>query len=137
MTPKPMRIAPMVVVLAAGVAVVLLALLVELGVPSTSHAVRLARESAGSPARGAEQISAYGCGSCHTIPGIRSASGVVGPNLAHVATTRYIAGRLPMTTQNLEAWIEHPQQYDPGVLMPEMHVTPQDARDIAAYLLAH
>jgi cytochrome c len=134
---KPMRIAPVIVVLAAGVAVALLALLVELGVPPTSHAVTLATESNASPSRGAEQIRAYGCGSCHAIPGIGTANGVVGPKLSHLATTRYIAGRLPMTPENLEAWIQHPQQYAPGVLMPDMNVRPQDARDIAAYLLQH
>jgi cytochrome c len=134
---KPMSKAPAIVVLCAGVAVVLLALLVELGVPSTSHSVTLATETAGSPARGAQAIAKYGCGSCHSIPGIRTADGVVAPSLAHFATTRYIAGRLPTTTENLEAWIQHPQQYAPGVLMPDMNVTPTDARDIAAYLLSH
>jgi cytochrome c len=134
---KPMRVAPAIVVVCAGIAVALLALLVELGVPPTSHAVTLATEPTGSITRGAQQIHAYGCGSCHTIAGIGTANGVVGPNLTHLATTRYIASRLPMSPQNLEAWIEHPQEIAPGVLMPDMRVTPQDARDIAAYLLAH
>lgn len=127
----------MFVVLGAGLAVALLALLVELGVPRTSHAVTLATERGASTTRGVTEIRSYGCGSCHTIAGINDASGVVGPKLSHMATRRYIAGRLPMTTENLETWIEHPQQIAPGVLMPDMHVTPQDARDIAAYLLSH
>jgi cytochrome c len=32
------------------------------------------------------------------------------------------------------AWIRHPQQLEPGVVMPEMGVTQEDARDLAAYL---
>lgn len=31
-------------------------------------------------------------------------------------------------------WIQHPQRIDPQVVMPEMGVTDQDARDITAYL---
>jgi len=46
----------------------------------------------------------------------------------------YLAGKLPNTRANLELWISHPQQYDPGTAMPEMGVTADDARQIAAYL---
>jgi cytochrome c1 len=45
-----------------------------------------------------------------------------------------IAGRLPNTAANLIRWVQHPQQIAPGALMPEMNVTEQDARDLAAYL---
>jgi cytochrome c1 len=31
-------------------------------------------------------------------------------------------------------WIQHPRQVEPRTAMPEMGVTEQDSRDIAAYL---
>src|SRR5678810_1226335 len=35
----------------------------------------------GDAGRGKTAIAVYGCGSCHTIPGIRTAKGTVGPPL--------------------------------------------------------
>jgi cytochrome c2 len=35
---------------------------------------------------------------------------------------------------NLVKWLRQPQNVVPGNAMPDMGVTPQDARDIAAYL---
>ena len=40
----------------------------------------------GDPERGAVYIEQIGCGSCHTIPGIDGAQGVVGPPLDHMAS---------------------------------------------------
>lgn len=89
----------------------------------------------GYPARGAELISSYGCGSCHTIGGIRGADGLVGPPLTGFEQRSYIAGELPNSPQNLQRWIMDPQQVEPGTAMPDLGVTAADARDIAAYLL--
>lgn len=79
-------------------------------------------------------INHYGCGACHTIPGISGADGLVGPPLDHWSRRSFIAGIMRNNPQNLMHWIEHPQQVVPGVDMPDMGVTPKDARDIAAYL---
>ena len=84
--------------------------------------------------RGAQLISHYGCGSCHTIPGINGADGLVGPPLTHWSRRSYIAGVLPNDTDNLQFWIEHPQKVVPGVDMPDMGIKEREARDIAAYL---
>jgi hypothetical protein len=46
----------------------------------------------------------------------------------------YIAGRLSNTEENLMLWIQNPQQIDPGNAMPDLGVTQEEARDIAAYL---
>lgn len=86
-------------------------------------------------ARGEQAIERYGCGSCHTIPGIRGARAVVGPPLNAIGRRRVIAGRLPNTPGNLAQWIQHPQEIDPGVVMPDLGVTDREARDIAEYLL--
>ncbi len=84
--------------------------------------------------RGAQLISAYGCGSCHTIPGINGADGLVGPPLTHWSRRTYIAGVLPNDPDNLQFWVQHPQQVVPGVDMPDMGIRQQEARDIATYL---
>jgi len=88
----------------------------------------------GSPARGAQLISSYGCASCHTIPGIADAHGLVGPPLTQFARRSYIAGMLPNTEANLHRWLENPQAIVPGNAMPNLHVTARDAADITAYL---
>jgi cytochrome c2 len=88
----------------------------------------------GDPARGARLISSYGCASCHTIPGIHGADGLVGPPLTEFARRSYIAGMLPNTETNLQHWIEDPQSVVPGNAMPDLDVSARDAADITAYL---
>ncbi|HEX5831108.1 MAG TPA: c-type cytochrome [Gemmatimonadaceae bacterium] len=83
---------------------------------------------------GAVAIRAYGCGSCHTIPGIPGADALVGPPLQGLVRRAYVGGVLPNTPDNLVRWIRHPRQVSPRTAMPELGVTDADARDIAAYL---
>jgi cytochrome c len=89
---------------------------------------------AGDPERGARLINHYGCGSCHTVPGVRGAKGLVGPPLTRFGSRSYIAGRLVNSGTNLQRWIRDPQGVEPGTAMPNVGVTPTDAEDIAAYL---
>ncbi len=84
--------------------------------------------------RGGEAIRAYGCGACHHIPGIRQATGRVGPKLEDFVHQMYIAGVLPNTPENLTDWIQHPQRINPLTAMPDLKVTEQEARDMAAYI---
>jgi cytochrome c oxidase assembly factor CtaG len=84
--------------------------------------------------RGKVAIRRYGCGSCHTIPGISGANGLVGPPLAQIASRVYIAGVLTNEPDNMIRWIENPPGVDSKTAMPNMGVTSRDARDIAAYL---
>lgn len=88
----------------------------------------------GDARAGRDEIRKYGCYACHTIDGIAGAHGLVGPPLDGIATREYIAGELPNTAANLMRWIQHPRQVEPHTLMPEMGVSEQDSRDIAAYL---
>ena len=76
----------------------------------------------------------YGCPTCHVIPGVPGAVGEVGPSLEDIRQRSYLAGSLPNNPRNLQLWVIHPQQYRPGVAMPEMGVTAADAARIAAYL---
>ncbi|MGC1212392.1 MAG: c-type cytochrome [Micromonospora sp.] len=88
----------------------------------------------GRPDRGAELIAQYGCGSCHTIPGVNRANGLVGPPLTRFGARSYIAGELPNNADNLRRWISDPQSVEPGTAMPNLGVSAIDAQDIAAYL---
>ncbi|HEX7969082.1 MAG TPA: cytochrome c oxidase assembly protein [Stellaceae bacterium] len=88
----------------------------------------------GNPERGASLIRDYGCGACHVVPGIAGADGIVGPPLTMIGRRIYLAGLLRNTPDNMMTWLRQPQQVVPGNAMPDMGVTPQDARDIAAYL---
>ncbi len=88
----------------------------------------------GDPDRGVSAIGRYGCASCHTIPGIRGANALVGPPLTRIASRSYLAGEIQNTPANMVRWIQHPQHIEKGTVMPEMGVTENDARDIAAYL---
>lgn len=88
----------------------------------------------GIPDRGARAIRAYGCSGCHTIPGVPGANGLVGPPLAGVAQRVYLGGVLTHTPDNLVRWIMTPQDVDSLTAMPNLGVTLQEARDIAAYL---
>jgi cytochrome c len=88
----------------------------------------------GDPQQGTQLIREYGCGMCHVIPGVQRAEGTVGPPLIGWADRIYIAGHLPNTPENLVQWIENPQAIEPGTAMPNLGVTEDEARDIAAYL---
>jgi cytochrome c1 len=90
--------------------------------------------TAGNPANGRRLLYSYGCGSCHTIPGVGEADGTVGPPLSRFGSRLYIAGVLQNTPQNLFRWIAQPQEVQPGNAMPDLGVTQQQARDMAAYL---
>jgi cytochrome c len=88
-------------------------------------------------APGRQAIIRHGCGGCHVIPGIRHATGRVGPRLTGFRDQMYIAGVLPNTPENLAAWIRSPQQFSPGTAMPNLGVTDAEAQAIAIYLNAH
>jgi cytochrome c len=88
----------------------------------------------GDPKRGMALIEHYGCGGCHLIPQIANAKGNVGPPLLHVGTRTYLAGFISNSPENMARWIQNPQKALPGNAMPQMGVTPQESRDITAFL---
>jgi len=89
---------------------------------------------AADPYAAAKQIIAAQCAACHTVPGEPGAVGTVGPSLKGIARQQIIAGKLPNSPTNMVRWLMHPQQVVPGNAMPEMGLTPVQARKIAAYL---
>ncbi len=84
--------------------------------------------------REAKQLIASNCGACHLVPGIAAAKGRVGPSLSGIARQQIIAGHFVNTTENLTAWIEHPQALLPGDAMPETGLSNAQVRKIVDYL---
>ena len=89
---------------------------------------------AGNAARGKVALAQYACASCHIIPGVTAPPGRVGPTLASIGSRSIVAGLLANTPEQMIAWIRRPQAVSPGTAMPDMGVSEQDARDMAAYL---
>src|SRR5579859_7046256 len=76
--------------------------------------------SGADPQQGQADIVSYGCGACHTIPGISGAGALVGPSLDHFGSRSVIAGEFPNLPENLIPWIENAQQMLPGNVMPNL-----------------
>lgn len=108
------------------------ALLVVLGCSRPDRQMGAVGE--GDAERGRVALSGFGCGTCHLIPGVRGARGMVGPPLTKFARRAYIAGQLPNEPDNLVQWIRDPQGVEPGTAMPNLGIVPAVAWDMAAYL---
>lgn len=88
----------------------------------------------GDANRGKAVIAATGCGACHVIGGINDAHGEVGPPLSGIEKRSVIGGVLPNTPENIMRWIEDAPSISPHTAMPNLGITPEQARDITAYL---
>ena len=119
-------------VMRASAATVIAVTLVACGRHNQSFAAR--QVPGGNAVNGRNFMNAAGCGTCHMIPGVVNARGMVGPPLEHFAQRSFIAGEVPNTAQNLVKWIVDPPSIEPNTAMPKLGVTPAEARDIAAYL---
>ncbi len=84
--------------------------------------------------QGREVFLHNACISCHTISGT-VATGTFGPNLSHIASRETIAsGAIPNNPANLRAFIDDPDHFKPGVLMPSMHLSSHDLDAVTNYL---
>lgn len=88
----------------------------------------------GDASQGAPLIVGYGCGTCHVIPEIPGADGNTGPPLTDMDRQAYVAGVVPNLPEALIAFIMDPQAIDPLSTMPDLGVSEEEARDMAAYL---
>ncbi len=88
----------------------------------------------GDPVHGRVLVQSYGCGACHSIPGIYTARGTVGPPLTAFGRRTIVAGELPNSPENLVRWISNPQAIEPKTAMPNLGIDESQAHDIAAYL---
>ncbi len=99
----------------------------------TSRA-RASALTGGDVTRGKAAVLRYSCGACHQIAGLPGPDGQTGPSLKGIATRAHLAGKLPNDPASLQSWIRQPQHIAPGGGMPDLGVSEQAARDIAAYL---
>jgi cytochrome c oxidase subunit II len=74
------------------------------------------------------------CMNCHTIAGT-GAKGLFGPDLTHVASRETLgSGAFANNPENLKQWIDEPDSFKPGALMPPMHLNEKDLNAVTAYL---
>jgi cytochrome c oxidase subunit II len=74
------------------------------------------------------------CVNCHTISGT-AAKGIFGPDLTHLMSrTTLAAGAADNTPANLRSWIEDPNRFKPGALMPAMQLSDHETDEVVAYL---
>lgn len=83
---------------------------------------------------GKRLMEQYQCGACHAIPGVGAATGSAGPPLDKFGRRSYIAGRFPNLPGPLASWLVNPPAMKPGTTMPDLGVSPAEARHMAAYL---
>jgi cytochrome c len=104
----------------------------------TLAAALLLAGCAGEPTaadRGRLLLQQFGCGQCHSRPGVANARGTSGPSLARVHERAYLGGVAPNTPGNMALWIRDPRRLDPRTTMPAMGVTEAQAGDMVAYLM--
>ena len=83
---------------------------------------------------GAALFSALTCANCHAVAGT-SDTARVGPDLTHLASRPALAAeRLSNTSDNLRAWLAHPDVLKPASHMPNLHLRDADLDQLVAYL---
>jgi cytochrome c1 len=87
----------------------------------------------GDPKHGRLLVRSAGCTGCHDIPEVDGAHGTVGPPLSAISRRVYI-GVLLNTPNHLIQWIRNPRAIDPMAAMPNVGLSEQEARDVAAFL---
>lgn len=92
------------------------------------------RVSGGDPKQGQRLMAQYQCAACHEIPEVPGAHGNAGPPLEGFGRRSYIAGGIPNLPDELIRWLDNPQAVKPGSPMPDLGVSPAEARHMAAYL---
>jgi cytochrome c len=97
---------------------------------------RGARMTGGDPQLGRKKLAQHSCISCHVIPGVSKGEGKSAPSLANWAGRCTFLNTFPNTPENLEQWLQNPSHRKPGTTMPDLSVSPQDSRDMAAYLFS-
>jgi len=102
-----------------------------------------AREATAAPnpprgsleARGQEVFGRTACIACHTMAGVPTAQGTIGPNLSHVGSRGTIgAGLFRNTLDTMRLWITNSPALKPGSAMPAMDLPPEDLDAIVAFL---
>ncbi|GGE61964.1 c-type cytochrome [Massilia psychrophila] len=119
---------------AASAGAVAAAFFFTLALAACSESPAPLRVVGGDATLGRRLIGQYQCGSCHTIPDVPAARGTAGPSLDRFGRNSYIAGAIPNQPDALGAWLVNPAAVKPGTSMPDLGVSPGEARHMAAYL---
>lgn len=90
--------------------------------------------SGGDVNTGQGLVEQYQCGACHVIPEVPGAKGMAGPPLTAFGQRAYIAGRYPNQPDTLVQWLVNPPAMKPGTAMPDLSISPDEARHMAAFL---
>jgi cytochrome c oxidase subunit 2 len=104
------------------------------------QAAPLAVSANGPAQRGLAIFQSRTCANCHATAS--TADGVppnarpnVGPNLTHLNTRETIgAGVLDNTPENLARWLNDPEAFKPGSLMPDLNLSDDEVLALVAYL---
>jgi cytochrome c oxidase subunit II len=84
---------------------------------------------------GRKAFLAQSCVNCHRIRGT-PAAGTYAPDLTHLMSRQTIAaGMIRNDPENLNHWVDKPQEVKPGCLMPAFNLSPGDHDAIVRYLL--
>ena len=87
-----------------------------------------------SVAAGRHVFETQACTNCHAVAGT-AALGTFGPDLTHLMSRTTIAsGAAANTPANLHAWIENPDHFKSGALMPAMQLSDEQIDQLVAYL---
>ena len=87
-----------------------------------------------NPQQGRRVFEEQACINCHAVKGT-VADGRFGPDLTHLASRSTIAaGAADNTPTELVRWLADPNDIKEGTLMPAMHLTDLQNRQITAYL---
>ncbi len=85
--------------------------------------------------QGRKLFETQACINCHAVNGT-VANGRFGPDLTHLMSRETLAaGAAPNTPENLARWIDDPDTFKSGSLMPSMHLTKAQTDQITAYLV--
>ena len=91
-------------------------------------------EPAGLAAEGKAIFAGRACVGCHTIRGV--SSGALGPDLTTFGSRHTLAaGLLPISVDNVVAWLKNPPAVKPDAKMPALGLTDEQARAVATYLI--
>jgi cytochrome c oxidase subunit 2 len=85
-------------------------------------------------AAGRRVFETQACMNCHTISGT-AATGKFGPDLTHLMSRATLAsGAMDNTPGNLRQWIQSPDTFKNGALMPAMQLSDKQLDEVTAYL---
>ena len=83
---------------------------------------------------GSQLFISKGCVNCHAVQGVNTYNRV-GPDLSHIGSrTSIAAGMLANTPENMIRWLRYTDTVKPGVAMPNLGLTQEEAEALTAYL---